>query len=97
MFDALRHLYLQLEIMTHSTLRLYENTRAFIETLEGVPTPTPALVLDGNVINRNAQRMATHVAGYGLSLRPHAKTDKSEKLARLQVAHGASGLKKTTV
>jgi D-serine deaminase-like pyridoxal phosphate-dependent protein len=61
-----------------------------ISALEGVASP--ALVLDGKVIARNAQRMAKYVAEHGLKLRPHTKTHKSQKLAKLQMELGAIGL-----
>src|SRR5688572_24057035 len=54
--------------------------------------PTPALVIDAAVFERNLARMAGYCRARGLSLRPHAKTHKSLHVARRQVAHGAAGL-----
>jgi D-serine deaminase-like pyridoxal phosphate-dependent protein len=54
--------------------------------------PTPALVVDATIARRNIQRMADYTAGHGLHLRPHTKTHKSKRLARLQLAAGAAGL-----
>ena len=54
--------------------------------------PTPALVIDAAVVERNLARMAGYCRARGLSLRPHAKTHKSLHVARRQVAHGAAGL-----
>lgn len=54
--------------------------------------PTPALVIDGAVVRRNAQRMAAYVQAHGLKLRPHSKTHKSLRVARLQLDAGAGGL-----
>ena len=53
---------------------------------------TPALVIDLDVVDRNAARSATAMAERGIELRPHAKTHKSVELGRIQLAHGAVGL-----
>jgi D-serine deaminase-like pyridoxal phosphate-dependent protein len=53
---------------------------------------TPALVIDLDVVERNAVRLATEMAGRGIALRPHAKTHKSIELGRIQLTHGAVGL-----
>ena len=62
----------------------------------GLPLPagldTPALVIDLDVVERNAARLATDMAERGIALRPHAKTHKSIDLGRIQLAHGAVGL-----
>ena len=53
---------------------------------------TPALVIDLDVVERNAGRLAGAMAERGIALRPHAKTHKSIELGRIQLAHGAIGL-----
>ena len=53
---------------------------------------TPALVIDLDAMERNLQRMASYAQAHGLRLRPHAKTHKSAKLARQQMAMGAVGI-----
>jgi D-serine deaminase-like pyridoxal phosphate-dependent protein len=53
---------------------------------------TPALVIDLDVVERNATRLAGEMASRGIALRPHAKTHKSPELARIQLEHGARGL-----
>lgn len=53
---------------------------------------TPALVIDLDVVERNARRMATAAAERGIALRPHVKTHKSIALARLQMDSGAAGI-----
>jgi D-serine deaminase-like pyridoxal phosphate-dependent protein len=53
---------------------------------------TPALVIDLDIVERNARRMADAVAARGIALRPHVKTHKSVALARLQMEHGATGI-----
>ena len=53
---------------------------------------TPALVVDLDVVERNAERVASEMATRGIALRPHAKTHKSPELARIQLDHGARGI-----
>lgn len=59
--------------------------------------PTPALLLDLDVLERNLDRMAARVAGLGVALRPHVKTHKCLEIARLQVARGARGITVATL
>jgi D-serine deaminase-like pyridoxal phosphate-dependent protein len=54
--------------------------------------PTPALVIDGVQVRQNIRRMADYTARHGLKLRPHIKTHKSTRLARMQLDAGAVGL-----
>jgi D-serine deaminase-like pyridoxal phosphate-dependent protein len=53
---------------------------------------TPCIVVDLNVVQRNASRMAKAMAERGVALRPHFKTHKSVRLARLQLDAGARGI-----
>ena len=53
---------------------------------------TPVLVVDLDVVDRNAARLAREMAERGIALRPHAKTHKSVELGRIQLEHGAIGL-----
>lgn len=53
---------------------------------------TPALHIDGQVVQRNLQRMADYVATHHLRLRPHTKTHKSRRIGRMQMDAGACGL-----
>src|SRR5262245_55978373 len=57
---------------------------------DGLDTPT--LVIDLDVVERNAARMAQAIAAAGMTLRPHVKTHKSVALAKLQLEHGAHGI-----
>ncbi len=50
--------------------------------------PTPAAVVDLDVVEGNCQRMSTRLAALGVELRPHVKTHKCVELARLQGGHG---------
>jgi D-serine deaminase-like pyridoxal phosphate-dependent protein len=53
---------------------------------------TPCLVIDLDVVERNAARMAGLLAERGIALRPHVKTHKSVRLAQVQLAGGAVGV-----
>jgi D-serine deaminase-like pyridoxal phosphate-dependent protein len=53
---------------------------------------TPALVIDLDVVERNAHRLGNELARRGIALRPHAKTHKSVALARVQLDAGAQGI-----
>ena len=53
---------------------------------------TPALLIDLDVVERNAHRLAEELSTRGIALRPHAKTHKSVALAQLQVESGARGI-----
>lgn len=54
--------------------------------------PTPAIVIDMDVVKRNIHRMAEYCRQHGLNLRPHIKTHKSHFFAKMQLDAGASGL-----
>ena len=54
--------------------------------------PTPSLVIDQPTLERNVRRMAEYTRSHNLALRPHTKTHKSLRLAKLQLDAGASGL-----
>ena len=54
--------------------------------------PTPAILVDLEVLERNVRRMAARAQAAGVRLRPHAKTHKSVEIAGMQRAAGASGL-----
>lgn len=47
---------------------------------------TPSLLVDLPALRRNLERMDSFVAGTGIRVRPHAKSHKSSRLARLQMA-----------
>jgi D-serine deaminase-like pyridoxal phosphate-dependent protein len=59
--------------------------------------PTPSLVLDEAVLDRNIAATARSARERGVALRPHAKTHKSLEIARRQLAAGAVGLTVATV
>lgn len=53
---------------------------------------TPSLVLDLDMLERNVARMAEIVRGRGRKLRPHAKSHKCSRIARMQLDAGAVGI-----
>jgi D-serine deaminase-like pyridoxal phosphate-dependent protein len=54
--------------------------------------PTPAVLVDLDVLERNVARMQERARQAGVKLRPHAKTHKSPEVGRMQLAAGARGL-----
>jgi D-serine deaminase-like pyridoxal phosphate-dependent protein len=54
--------------------------------------PTPAVLVDMDVLERNLARMAARAREAGVRLRPHGKTHKCVEIADLQLAAGAAGL-----
>jgi D-serine deaminase-like pyridoxal phosphate-dependent protein len=53
---------------------------------------TPEIVIDLDVVERNARRLQVALDERGVALRPHVKTHKSPELARIQVEAGARGI-----
>jgi D-serine deaminase-like pyridoxal phosphate-dependent protein len=54
--------------------------------------PTPFILIDGSIVRRNIARMADYARQHKLGLRPHTKTHKSLRVARMQMEAGAIGL-----
>lgn len=54
--------------------------------------PTPALTVDLAALESNIAEMASWARERGLALRPHAKTHKSNEIARRQLEAGAVGI-----
>lgn len=54
--------------------------------------PTPALIVDIAKVQRNLDRAAAYCQSHGLKLRPHIKTHKSRRVAKMQADAGAVGL-----
>jgi D-serine deaminase-like pyridoxal phosphate-dependent protein len=59
--------------------------------------PTPALLLDIDVLERNLRRMSVRCKESGVRLRPHVKTHKCLEVARAQRALGAHGITVSTL
>lgn len=61
------------------------------------PYLTPVAVVDEAAMQRNIDAMQARAARAGAALRPHAKTHKSARVARRQLAAGAVGLTVATL
>ncbi|MBN8898460.1 MAG: alanine racemase, partial [Rhodospirillales bacterium] len=59
--------------------------------------PTPSLVLDKQVLERNIRRMADILAARGVPLRPHMKTAKSIEVAHLALQGQPGGITVSTL
>ncbi len=59
--------------------------------------PTPALLLDLDVLERNLRRMSERATVLGVAMRPHIKTHKCLEVAGLQKALGISGITVSTL
>ncbi|MEX1039104.1 MAG: alanine racemase [Pirellulaceae bacterium] len=53
---------------------------------------TPSLVIDLPTVERNIARLHDYAATHQLAIRPHTKTHKSRRFAKLQLEAGAQGL-----
>ena len=54
--------------------------------------PTPALLIDLDIMERNIQALASYMKGRPVTFRPHGKAHKSPAIGKLQLAAGAKGL-----
>src|ERR1700710_207064 len=59
--------------------------------------PTPCLVLDRGILERNIRGMAANLGRLGVPLRPHMKTAKSIDVARLVLAGQPGGITVSTL
>ena len=67
----------------------------FDNYLIGLPVaevPTPALVVDADILEENISLMSKFIKETGVTLRPHAKTHKTPPIAHMQIRAGAVGL-----
>jgi D-serine deaminase-like pyridoxal phosphate-dependent protein len=58
--------------------------------------PTPALLIDQDILERNLTRMQDRANSLGVSLRPHIKTHKCIEIANHQLELGARGITVST-
>ena len=70
---------------------------AWLDPDEIARLDTPLVVVDLDRMDANIERMAALMRDRGVALRPHAKTHKSLRVARRQVAAGAVGLTVATI
>ena len=54
--------------------------------------PTPALLLDYDILEQNLMRMQNRAHEMNVALRPHIKTHKCIKIAKQQLSLGANGI-----
>jgi len=54
--------------------------------------PTPFLVVEEKIFRSNIDRIHSYAAQHGFAVRPHIKTHKSLRMARMQLDSGAIGL-----
>ncbi len=54
--------------------------------------PTPNLVLDKDIFDKNLKTMAGHCKEHGIGLRSHVKVHRSPEIGMLQIKSGAHGL-----
>src|SRR3954463_6739860 len=59
--------------------------------------PTPCLVLDNAILERNLKKMSGAMRRHGVALRPHLKTAKSADVARIAIAGEAGGITVSTL
>jgi D-serine deaminase-like pyridoxal phosphate-dependent protein len=59
--------------------------------------PTPCMIVDLDLFEKNIKTMAAYSKATGINLRPHVKTHKSVDVARRQIAEGAIGLTCATI
>lgn len=67
--------------MTHNYLGLHKNQ-----------LPTPCLIIDRNKLTSNLSLMQQLAQDKEVNVRPHTKTHKCSKIAKLQLEHGAIGI-----
>jgi 3-hydroxy-D-aspartate aldolase len=59
--------------------------------------PTPSMIVDLDLFQRNVKQMAVQARSAGIHVRPHVKVHKSVDVARRQIAQGAIGLTCATI
>lgn len=59
--------------------------------------PTPCMVVDKDLFEKNVKLMADTTKANGIAVRPHVKVHKSVDVAKVQMNHGAIGLTCATI
>ena len=57
-----------------------------------VELDTPVMIVDETLMARNISEMQALATSFGVNMRPHIKTHKTPRIARLQIAAGALGI-----
>ncbi len=64
-----------------------------METIKNIrQIPTPFLVIDQSVLEKNIHRIHSYAKAHGYRVRPHVKTHKSLSITRMQLAAGGAGI-----
>src|SRR5437867_9048534 len=72
-------------------------TRRDFKNLHKEDLPTPSMVVDLDIYEKNLRAMADHCRGTGIHLRGHVKVHKSPDIAKRQLALGSIGVTCATV
>jgi D-serine deaminase-like pyridoxal phosphate-dependent protein len=80
-----------------TTLAAPASATAAADALAAQGIDTPSLVVDLDILEANVRSMQAVCDRAGLALRPHAKTHKSARIARLQLETGAVGISSSKV
>jgi D-serine deaminase-like pyridoxal phosphate-dependent protein len=78
--------------MTMLTNKLEDECSVFASPELWAELDTPCTLIAAEVVARNIARMADYCRQHGVALRPHTKTHKSKRIARMQLDAGAAGL-----
>lgn len=68
-----------------------------LEEISKDDLPTPALLLDLDLLEANIRKMSQHAKASSIRLRPHAKTHKCPEIAKRQIEAGALGVCTSTI
>src|ERR1051326_3672074 len=82
-------------ILQHSScleLIISTTTRQPVVRKMNQSPPTPSLIIDLRTVRRNIARLADYAKSRGIAIRPHTKTHKSLRMAKMQLHAGAVGL-----
>src|SRR5437660_8477189 len=72
-------------------------TRRDFKNLHKEDLPTPCMVVDLDIFDKNLRTMADHCRASGIRLRGHVKVHKSPEIAKRQLALGSIGVTCATV
>src|SRR5262245_21085635 len=78
--------------MTMLTKKMDDECSVFASPELWAELDTPCTLIAAEVVGHNIARMADYCQQHGIALRPHTKTHKSKRIARMQLDAGAAGL-----
>jgi len=82
---------------THPELEQRLGSKQGFDGLSKDDLPTPALLIDLEVLEANIATMSNHAQTAGIKLRPHAKSHKCPEIALRQIQAGALGVCAATI